>query len=110
MRERPESTPRRLDDAALLRALRSVGFACFVERFDTLTDDSLPVATAAERLETTSTWTAAGCRIRVTAARRVVRAERVDDALRLVAGSGRIAPHLAEEARRRLAARAGPRR
>lgn len=99
-----------LDDGELLRALRSVGFAAFVEHFETLTDASLTVATAIDRLAANSLWNEAGRRMRVGNARRIVRAGRVDDALRLVAAAGRVEPRIVEAARRRLAERTADRR
>ena len=103
------SEVRRLDDAGLSRALRSIGYACFVEHFETLTDESLSLASAVDRLATVSTWTEAGRRMRVSNARRIGRAGRLDDALRLVAAAGRIEPRIAEAARRRLAERCSDR-
>ena len=80
---------RTLSDEQLLRALRSVGFACFVRHLAIFDRPGDLVATASA-LQGKTGWAAAGCLIRVSNARRVIEAGRRADALDLIAASDRM--------------------
>lgn len=88
-----------MTDEQLKRALRSIGFACFAVNSEILLDDGVSIETAAERLHRAAPgWTLAGCRIRVKNARQIMKADRIADAMRIIAGS-RIDREFADRAR-----------
>lgn len=87
-----------MTDDQLLRALRSVGYAAFVnhlELFRAATDS----ATAAETLHLQTGWAATACRTRVNAAHAILRAGRLADALALIAAAERVSPQTRAKAR-----------
>lgn len=91
-----------MTDAELIRALRSVGLAAFVDHI-TIFDSPLSGAEAAAELQERTGWAAPACRTRVARARRVIAAGRVAAALEQIAGSGRVSAQTRSKARALMA-------
>ena len=78
-----------MNDKQLDRTLQSIGKACFVNHFTELSDLSLPNEAVARILvEREPEWDeASALHFRVRGARRIIKAGRAQDALRLIAAS-----------------------
>jgi hypothetical protein len=81
-----------MDDHKLQQSLNSVGKACFVNHYDLFRNKSGTDALfVADFLMKTENMTEGGAKIRVGFARRIFNAGRQNDALKIIAQSGRIA-------------------
>lgn len=92
-----------MTDAALLRALRSVGLAAFVDHLD-LFQAATDTATRAQSLHLRTGWALAACKTRVNTAGAILKAGRLRDALGQVAAAEKVAPEARRKARQMLAA------
>ena len=80
-----------MNDKTLDRTLRSIGKACFVNYFTKLSDLSLSDEAVARILVEREGWDEAPTlHFRVRGARRIIRAGRAQDALKLIAASPRM--------------------
>ena len=79
-----------MDDDQLERSLQSIGKGCFVEYFCQFADQNLSNSAVTEMLMRQEGYTESGSRTRVSQARRIISADRAEDALRNVIQSERI--------------------
>ena len=79
-----------MNDDQLERSLRSIGKGCFVEYFCQFADQNLSNSAVTEMLMRQEGYTESGSRTRVSQARRIISADRAEDALRNVIQSERI--------------------
>ncbi|QXT38307.1 hypothetical protein [Gymnodinialimonas ceratoperidinii] len=91
-----------MTDEEMTRALRSVGYAAFVDHI-TVFDSGMSGVNAVAELQERTGWAASACHTRVSRARSVIEAGRVTDALELIAASERVSSQTRFKARALLA-------
>ena len=93
-----------MNEQQLLRTLNSVGMRCFVKYFRQFCDPSLSNEDVAAQMHEAERYSPKTCRIRVSSARRIIRAGRGRDALTIIANS-RADARTRQEAARLLTSR-----
>ena len=89
-----------MNDATVLRNLRSMGMTCFVEYFHEFADESLSRQDLIELLLQEEDYTEESCGSRATCARSIIRAGRAKVALNLNVEAGKVPNRIKDEARR----------
>ena len=87
-----------MNEEQLQRSLQSIGKECFVKYFEEFSDSSKSNEDLIELLMSNEGYTESGCKTRVSQSRRIIRSGRARDALRIIAGSGRVPDRVSKRA------------